>query len=129
MVLMPIISPLELRRGPPELPGLMAASVWIMSRMMVVFVLIGPAEGRDDAVGQGAVEAEGIADGQDLLPDLEPGRIAEGDGLQGLAPEGGRRDEGQVVFRVGALDLALDVGSRRRRRCRPCRRSRSRGCW
>src|SRR3989338_7867318 len=29
MVLMPITSPLILKRGPPELPGLMEASVWI----------------------------------------------------------------------------------------------------
>lgn len=30
-VLMPIISPAALTSGPPELPALMAASVWIMS--------------------------------------------------------------------------------------------------
>src|SRR3972149_5286092 len=33
-VLMPIISPAELSSGPPELPGLMAASVWITLRML-----------------------------------------------------------------------------------------------
>ena len=33
-VLMPMSSPRELRRGPPELPGLIAASVWIVSRIM-----------------------------------------------------------------------------------------------
>ena len=31
IVLMPITSPRVLRSGPPELPGLMAASVWIIS--------------------------------------------------------------------------------------------------
>ena len=33
-VLMPMTSPLVLRRGPPELPGLMEASVWIMSTVV-----------------------------------------------------------------------------------------------
>ena len=33
-VLTPISRPLESRSGPPELPGLIAASVWITSRMM-----------------------------------------------------------------------------------------------
>ena len=33
MVLMPMTSPRELSSGPPELPGLMAASVWMASSM------------------------------------------------------------------------------------------------
>ena len=33
MVLMPMTSPEELSSGPPELPGLMAASVWMASSM------------------------------------------------------------------------------------------------
>ena len=32
-VVMPMTSPRMLKRGPPELPGLMAASVWIMLMM------------------------------------------------------------------------------------------------
>ena len=34
-LLIPMISPSELRRGPPEFPGLMAASVWMMSSIKV----------------------------------------------------------------------------------------------
>ena len=33
MVLMPITSPCKFSSGPPELPGLMAASVWMASSM------------------------------------------------------------------------------------------------
>jgi len=33
MVLMPMTSPREFSSGPPELPGLMAASVWMASSM------------------------------------------------------------------------------------------------
>ena len=33
---MPITSPCELSSGPPELPGLMAASVWMASSMTAV---------------------------------------------------------------------------------------------
>ncbi len=34
MVFIPMSCPAESSSGPPELPGLMAASVWIMSRMV-----------------------------------------------------------------------------------------------
>ncbi len=34
MVFMPISRPALSNSGPPELPGLIAASVWIMSRMV-----------------------------------------------------------------------------------------------
>ena len=34
MVLTPMRRPLESRRGPPLLPGLMAASVWMTSRIL-----------------------------------------------------------------------------------------------
>jgi hypothetical protein len=43
MVLMPMTSPWELSSGPPELPGLMAASVWMASSMGAPF---GAADGR-----------------------------------------------------------------------------------
>ena len=36
-VVMPIISPRRFRSGPPELPGLIAASVWMMPRISRLF--------------------------------------------------------------------------------------------
>jgi len=60
------------------------------------------ADGADDAAGHGSVEdAEGIADGEDLLADLEAGAGAESDGL-----EVGSLDlnDGEVVGLVGSDD-------------------------
>jgi hypothetical protein len=34
IVFIPMSSPAELKSGPPEFPGLIEASVWIMSRMV-----------------------------------------------------------------------------------------------
>ena len=65
---MPMTSPCELSSGPPELPGLMAASVWMAFSMSWPRGSWMDADGADDAGGHGSVEAEGIADGVDLLP-------------------------------------------------------------
>ena len=62
------------------------------------------ADGADDAGGHGAAEAEGIADGVDLLADGEAGGVGERDGL-----EIGRVDleESEVVDLVGSDDACL----------------------
>ena len=53
-VLMPITRPDALRSGPPELPGLIAASVWITSSSALRrSVEHRPVQGRDDARGHG----------------------------------------------------------------------------
>ncbi len=82
MVLMPMTSPRELSSGPPELPGLMAASVWMASSMGAPSAVANRADGADDAAGHGAAEAEGIADGVDLLADAELRGVGQRDRLQ-----------------------------------------------
>ena len=80
-VLMPTTRPRESASAPPELPGLSAASVWMtFSTSRLRRAVAGrerPAERADDARRHGAGEAERIADRDDELPDLEPGRVAE----------------------------------------------------
>jgi len=41
-VLMPISSPLELIRAPPELPGLIEASVWMKSSYLPLVIPLRP---------------------------------------------------------------------------------------
>ncbi len=55
-VLMPTSRPLESRRGPPELPGLMAASVWVAEGGADL-----TAEAGDDALGKVEVQTKGVA--------------------------------------------------------------------
>ena len=59
------------------------------------------ADGTDDAAGEGSGEPEGIADGVDLLADLQIGGIAEGHGLQ---TGGLDLKDSQVMCLVGADD-------------------------
>ena len=64
--------------GPPELPWLMAASVWMPLGMLhAVGRLQGAAGGRDDAGGDGEVVAQGVADGHDRLADGDLVGVAE----------------------------------------------------
>ena len=71
MVLMPMTSPLELSNGPPELPGLMAASVWMASSIFAPSSVLNRPDGADDAARHGSAQAEGIADREDLLAHVE----------------------------------------------------------
>jgi hypothetical protein len=77
MVLMPMTLPRESSSGPPLLPGLMAASVWIRPSIIAVFILQTAAERTDDAGGERAFEAEGVADGEHFLADLKVVGIAQ----------------------------------------------------
>src|SRR5215207_2841017 len=63
--------------------------------------LDGPLEAGDDAGRQRAVEAERVADGQDLLPDREAVAVAHRHDLQGLA-YAGDLDDGEVRVGVAA---------------------------
>ncbi len=76
--LMPITSPSALNSGPPELPGLMAASVWMPPVMVAP---LGDCSSRSVAETtprrEREVEAERVADGDDLFADGDLGRVAE----------------------------------------------------
>ncbi len=63
--LTPTTSPTAFTRGPPELPGLMAASVWIMSTYRPAW----PAEGRTER--RTALTTPAVTDGS-LLPSRKP---------------------------------------------------------
>src|SRR6185437_8616098 len=78
------------------------------------------ADGTDDALGHGSAEAEGIADSEDALADLEPGGIGEGNRLQieGLNFEQSEivdlvdiEDGRRVMGLVAESDLDSAVGS------------------
>ena len=98
-------SPLKSTSGPPELPGLIAASVWMSSRSGAALLLreraVQPA---DDALRHRPVEPERVADGDDRLADAY---------LVGVAERGRRKrdvrrevglDDRQVARRVGPDD-------------------------
>ena len=84
-VLMPITRPCASTSGPPELPGLIAASVWMTSSNALAGV--GPdlaVQARDDAArhGETALQRERVADGDDVVADLDVVGVAELDGRQ-----------------------------------------------
>ena len=77
-VLTPTTRPSASTSGPPELPGLTAASVWIASGTVKPVGLADQAAGRgDDPRRRAALQAVGRADGEDGLADLD--RAARGE--------------------------------------------------
>ena len=113
-VFMPMTRPELSTNGPPEFPGLMAASVW---NMLVRFSVDGarrvagldrPALGRDDPLGdrRGAGrEPERVADGHHGVPHLHVVGVAVGHrGQVGLV---GDLQQGHVVGGIG-----VDQGGR-----------------
>ena len=86
---MPMTWPAMSTSGPPELPGLMAASVWMKLLELVELavgagLVDGAVLGGDDAGGDGLGEREGAADGEHPVADLGAVGVAELDGGQGL---------------------------------------------
>ncbi len=75
-VLMPITRPAPSISAPPELPGLIAASVW-MKKLVVGDAGLGAGERRDDALRHRLADAERVADGEHDVADLEIVRGAE----------------------------------------------------
>ena len=105
-VLMPMTSPLTLISGPPELPKLIAASVWMKfskervaaSRRQARALL-----GGDDADGDGLVEVERVADRHDPLADAELVGIAQRQRRQALL--GVDLEQREVRRRIAADEL------------------------
>ena len=120
-VLMPTSSPAMLTSAPPELPGLMAASVW-MKKLIVADADLGTRQRRDDAAGHRLSDAEGIADGKHQIAHFEAIGVAQGQGRQLLVAhvDPKHRKVGALICQHDAgLELAavgqndLDVGARR----------------
>ena len=65
IVLMPMTSPRMFSSGPPELPRLIAASVWMKSSVRPLDDRRRAADGADDAHRHGVRQAERVADGHD----------------------------------------------------------------
>ena len=140
MLLTPITSPAMLTSGPPELPGLIAASVWMKSKPGAATSQRGafPAH---DAEGDRLLEPEGMAQRQHQLADAEAVRIPE------VGDRQARRldlDQGQVhpvvladeasfeaaavgELHLDALGIAHDVGIRHQIAVLPDEEARSRG--
>ena len=77
-VLMPTSCPFMSTSAPPELPGLMAASVW-MKKPESAIADMRAGERRDDAAGHRLADAERVADGEHEVADLERVGIADRD--------------------------------------------------
>ena len=76
-VLMPTRWPVASTSAPPELPGLIAASVWM--KFSNVLMQLAASQRTDDAGGDGLPDAEGIADGEHHIADAQALRRSKGD--------------------------------------------------
>jgi hypothetical protein len=74
-VLMPTSAPLASTSAPPELPGLMAASVWM--KFWNASAGLVAVERADDAGGHRLADVEGVADGQHGVAHLQRAHIAQ----------------------------------------------------
>ena len=106
-MLIPMTSPATFTSGPPELPKLIAASVWIrFSNERVAFERPGAAPlAGDDADGDRLLELERVADRHDPLADADAVGVAERHDREGLRPLD--LQEREVRRRVAADDLRL----------------------
>ena len=106
-VLMPTTRPAMSTSAPPELPGLMAASVW-MNTCASERVTRVRAERGDDAARHGLADAEGIADGEHHVAHLDGVGIGELQVRKAAvaALDAQHRDVGLVVLRQ---DLGVEL--------------------
>ena len=104
-VLMPMTFPPASRSGPPELPGLIAASVWmrLVSESLLSVVIDATLGRHDPARDRVRIGAQRAADGDDQLADLERVGLADGRRRQAGRVD---LDDGQVGQRVDAVDGA-----------------------
>jgi hypothetical protein len=100
-VLMPASLPSVVTRAPPELPGLMAASVWMKN-------CLGARQRRDDTHGHRLAHAEGITDCQHQIAHLHRIGVGKGNHRQVLAM-GVDLEHGQIGARIGQKHLGLEL--------------------
>ncbi len=106
--LMPITRPWPSSSGPPELPGLIEASVWITLRIGKPLGAVDLAlERRHDPRGHGAREAERVADRDGGVAHLDLRRVAERQRHE-LGVVGIDLQHGEVVGGVAARHLGVD---------------------
>ena len=104
---MPISFPPASTRAPPELPGLIAASVWRRPSRTRHLRLDRAVEARDDALGHGraAGEAEREPDCENAVPEPELGRATEKNGDEIRASNA---NDGEIALGCGADHRARD---------------------
>ena len=107
-VLMPTSLPSRSTSAPPELPGLIAASVWMKERNIAADA--GARQRRDDAAGDGLADAERIADRQHEIADLELVAVAELEDRQPLAM-GVDLQHREIGVLVREKDLRLELAA------------------
>ena len=110
-VLMPTSLPFESTSAPPELPGLIAASVW-MKFSYVLMPRFAAAQRRDDAHRHGLADAERVADGEHHVTHLQRVRAAEGDRRQVARLD---FQHSKVAFGVSADQLGFELAAIRER--------------
>ena len=111
-VTMPTTWPALLSSGPPELPGLTAASIWMRcSSLRLPVDAHRPFERRDDPGRERVDEPERVADGEDRRPDLPPRRRARPARRSPAASAGV-----SVAMSLSGLRLAILAGGSCRRR-------------
>ena len=106
-VLMPTTLPSASSSGPPELPGLIAASVWmrLLRFSLPSAVIERPLADTMPLVTELEYVPERAADGDDELADLERARVAERRRRQAVALDLDDREVGQGV---DAVDRAIE---------------------
>ena len=110
--LTPTTRPRASSSGPPELPGLIGASVWITSSIWKPSgAWISRPSAGDDPGGGGAVEAERVADGDDRVADPHALRVGQRQRAQRADAAGVDAQDGEVGRGVGAEHLGLDLAS------------------
>ncbi len=107
-VLMPTSLPSRSTSAPPELPGLIAASVWMKEREVAADR--GAGQRRDDAAGHRLADAERIADRQHEVADLEPVAVADFEHGQHLAM-GIDLEHREIGVLVREHDLGLEFAA------------------
>ena len=115
--------------GPPELPGLIAASVWITSpRNSSLLGLDVAVQTGDDPArhAEPAFERERVADRDDVVADLHGVGVAELDGREVGAFD---LEHGEVAAGRGAEHLRRELRAVGEVRLDLRRRRRPRGCW
>ena len=104
---MPITWPRRSKVGPPELPRLMGASIWM--KLVYCWLLDVAAERGDDARGHRVGEAEGIAHRHHPVADAQLLVVAEFHGRQRLVA--GDLEQRDVGGRIGADQLGGEAAA------------------
>ncbi len=127
--LIPITCPEALSSGPPELPGLIGASVCSTLSIVKPFGRRYLAlQRRDHAGGERAFQVERVADREHRIAHLDRAGVTEGEWVQRQSV-GGHAQHGEIVGWILADHLGFDRSCLFRSSRSPSPRSRPRASW